>query len=188
MKTLILFLFFPFISFSQTIESLNEKSFDLINPEKNIGLNYWNIVNDDVMGGISKSYLYLNQENNLIFNGYLSLENNGGFASSRLSFPRNTLTGVKSLKIKIRGDGNIYKLRFRQNNRRASYSCDFQSLKDEWIEINLNLDEFKPYWRGYSYNSYPVLDINEINSLGIQISDKQEGEFKLEVKYIKAIY
>ena len=30
-------------------------------------------VNDDVMGGISKSYLSLDKEKNLIFNGYLSL-------------------------------------------------------------------------------------------------------------------
>ena len=151
-------------------------------------LKNWTIVDDDVMGGISKSYLSLNDEKNLVFNGYLSLDNNGGFASSRLSFPKETLSGVKSFKIKVKGDGNIYKLRFRQNNRRASYSCDFQSLKNEWVEINLNVDEFKPYWRGYAYNDYPSLEVSEINSLGIQISDKQEGEFQLEVKYIKAIY
>ena len=167
---------------------MNSQSIDIINPKQNIGMQNWSIVNDDVMGGISKSYLSLNDEKNLVFNGYLSLDNNGGFASSRLSFPIETLSGVKSFKIKVKGDGNIYKLRFRQNNRRASYSCDFQSLKDEWVEINLNVDEFKPYWRGYAYNDYPSLEVSKINSLGIQISDKQEGEFQLEVKYIKAIY
>jgi len=188
MKISLLFLFIPLFSFSQTFESIKETNIDLVNPEKNIGLNYWNIINDDVMGGVSKSYLSLNEENSLVFDGYLSLENNGGFASSSLSFSKKTLTGIKSLKIKVKGDGNIYKLRFKQNNRRISYSCDFQSLKDEWIEIDLNIDEFKPYWRGYSYNSYPLLEVSEINSISIQISDKQEGNFKLEVKYIKAIY
>ena len=187
-KFILSFLFIPILSLSQIFESINQRSIDLINPERNIGLNYWNIVNDDVMGGISKSYLSLNDEKNLVFNGYLSLDNNGGFASSRLSFPKETLSGVKSFKIKVKGDGNIYKLRFRQNNRRASYSCDFQSLKDEWIEINFNADEFKPYWRGYAYNDYPSLEVSEINSLGIQISDKQEGEFNLKIKYIKAVY
>ena len=34
----------------------------------------------------------------------------------------------------------------------------------------------------------PEIDIEKVNSLGIQISDKQEGEFQLEVKYIEAIY
>ena len=167
---------------------MNSQSIDLINPEKNVGITNWYIVNDDVMGGISKSYLSINEEKNLIFNGYLSLENNGGFASSRLSFNKETLTGIKSFKMRIKGDGNIYKLRLRQNNRRASYSCDFKSLKDKWIEIDISLEDFKPSWRGYYYSDYPDLEIEEINSMGIQISDKQEGDFKLEIKYIKAVY
>ena len=179
----LLFILFVLISIS-----MNSQSIDLINPEKNVGITNWYIVNDDVMGGISKSYLSINEEKNLIFNGYLSLENNGGFASSRLSFNKETLTGIKSFKMRIKGDGNIYKLRLRQNNRRASYSCDFKSLKDKWIEIDISLEDFKPSWRGYTYSDYPDLEIEEINSMGIQISDKQEGEFELEIKYIKAIY
>lgn len=167
---------------------MNSQSIDLINPEKNVGITNWYIVNDDVMGGISKSYLSINEEKNLIFDGYLSLENNGGFASSRLSFNKETLTGIKSFKMRVKGDGNIYKLRLRQNNRRASYSCDFKSLKDKWIEIDISLEDFKPSWRGYTYSDYPDLEIEEINSMGIQISDKQEGEFELEIKYIKAKY
>ena len=67
---------------------MKEKSIDLIYPQKNVGLNNWNIVNDDVMGGVSKSYLSVNDDRNLIFDGYLSLENNGGFASSRLELPK----------------------------------------------------------------------------------------------------
>ena len=59
------------------------------------------------MGGVSKSYLSLSDENNLVFRGYLSLENNGGFASSRTSFQKKTLTDVKSLKIKLKGVMNI---------------------------------------------------------------------------------
>ena len=167
---------------------MNSQTFDIINPEKNVGLSNWNIVNDDVMGGISKSYLSVNDENNLIFNGYLSLENNGGFASTRLSFNRKTLEGVKSFKIKLKGDGNLYKLRLNQYDRRASYSSDFKSSKNEWIEVDIELEDFTPTWRGYSYRDYPAIDIEKVNSLGIQISDKQEGEFLLEIKYIKAIY
>ena len=67
---------------------MHSQSIDLLNPEKNIGLDNWNIVNDDVMGGISTSYLSVSDEKNLIFNGNLSLENNGGFASSRLGLKK----------------------------------------------------------------------------------------------------
>ena len=182
MKKLSFFLFF-LISLS-----MNSQSIDLVNPSKKVGTKSWNIVNDDVMGGISKSYLSINDENNLIFNGYLSLKNNGGFASSRLSFNRETLTGVKAFRLKIKGDGNTYKLRLNQFNRRASYSSNFKSSKNKWVEVEIKLDDFEPTWRGYSYSNYPQIDIEKVNSLGIQISDKQEGEFILEIKYIKAIY
>ena len=72
------FTFIVFLIFS----TINSQSIDLINPDQNIGLKGWSIVNDDVMGGVSTSYISLNEEKNLSFKGYLSLENSGGFASS----------------------------------------------------------------------------------------------------------
>ena len=38
--------------------SMNSQSLDIINPSKDVGVKNWYIVNDDVMGGISKSNLY----------------------------------------------------------------------------------------------------------------------------------
>jgi len=167
--------------------SMNSQSIDLLNPEKNIGLDNWNIINDDVMGGISTSYLSVSDEKNLIFNGNLSLENNGGFASSRLGLKKNLLNGVKSFTIRIKGDGNSYKLRLSQDNRRASYSANFESVNNRWIEINIPIEDFIATWRGYTYTDYPSIQTDRIISLGLQISDKQEGKFKLEIDYIKAI-
>ena len=168
--------------------SMNSQSIDLLNPKKNIGLDNWNIVNDDVMGGISTSYLSVSDEKNLIFNGNLSLENNGGFASSRLGLKKNILKGVKSFVIRIKGDGNLYKLRLSQDNRRASYSANFKSINDKWIDVGISIEDFTATWRGYTYNDYPSIDSERINSLGLQISDKQEGKFKLEIEYIKAVF
>ena len=54
--------------------------------------------------------------------------------------------------------------------------------------VPIPIDDFTPSWRGYSYSSYPAIETEKISSIGIQISDKQEGEFKLEIKYIKAIF
>ena len=167
---------------------MNSQSIDLLNPEKNIGLDNWNIVNDDVMGGISTSYLSVSDEKKLIFNGNLSLENNGGFASSRLGLKKNILKGVKSFIIRIKGDGNSYKLRLSQDNRRASYSANFKSINDKWIDVSISIEDFIATWRGYTYNDYPSVDSERINSLGLQISDKQEGKFKLEIEYIKAVF
>jgi len=183
MKNIILILFVSL--FLKT--HMNSQNLDLINPSKNIGIENWTIVNDDVMGGISKSGIFINEENNLIFKGYLSLENNGGFASSRLDISNKNLKELKYFKIKLKGDGNNSKLRLREKNVRASYSCDFKSQKDEWIIIKLPIEKFKASWRGYTYSNYPALNIDKVNSLSLHISDKQEGKFNLEIEYIKAV-
>ncbi len=183
MKKLILLLF-VYLFFEVPMSSQN---LDLINPSKDIGIKNWTIVNDDVMGGISNSTVLINDKKHLIFKGYLSLENNGGFASSRLDIGKNNLNGIKFFEIKLKGDGNNYKLRLRQKNMRASYSCDFKSQKNEWIIVQLPVENFRPTWRGYTYSNYPNLDLDKVNSLSLQISDKQEGKFNLAVEYIKAI-
>ena len=164
------------------------QNLDILYPNKSIGLENWNIVNDDVMGGISTSYLSLNDNKNLIFSGNLSLANNGGFASSRMRLSDQELNNIKAVKIKFKGDGNTYKLRFRQYNMRASYSSNFRSKKNKWTEVILPIKDFVATWRGYSYSNYPEIEIDKVYSLGLQISDKQEGEFELEIEYIKGIY
>ncbi len=169
MKKLILVLF-VYLFFEVPMSSQN---LDLINPSKDIGIKNWTIVNDDVMGGISNSTVLINDKKHLIFKGYLSLENNGGFASSRLDIGKNNLNDVKFF--------------LRQKNMRASYSCDFKSQKNEWIIVQLPVENFRPTWRGYTYSNYPNLDLDKVNSLSLQISDKQEGKFNLAVEYIKAI-
>ena len=55
------------------------------------------------------------------------------------------------------------------------------------IIIKLPVENFRPTWRGYTYSNYPDLDLDKVNSLSLQISDKQEGRFNLELEYIKAI-
>ena len=52
-------MFMSFLVYSQSI--------DLINPKEEIGIDNWNIVNDNVMGGISSSDLYITKESNLMF-------------------------------------------------------------------------------------------------------------------------
>ena len=176
------------IVFIFSMLSSNGQTLDIVFPEKEIGVDNWNIVNDGVMGGISTSTLSINSDSNLIFKGYLSLENNGGFASSRMSINKNILENVKSFLIKFKGDGNTYKLRLRQDNKRVSYSCDFKSVKNKWTELDIPIKDFKATWRGYSYPNYSSIETDRINSIGLQISDKQEGNFTLEIKYIKASF
>ena len=85
------------IVFIFSMLSSNGQTLDIVFPEKEIGVDNWNIVNDGVMGGISTSSLSINSNSILIFKGYLSLENNGGFASTRMGIKKNSLSINKLL-------------------------------------------------------------------------------------------
>jgi len=65
----------------------------------------WQIVNDDVMGGVSTSRFQILTTGGAVFSGVVSLENNGGFASVRSQPVRADLTGCDSFLLRVRGDG-----------------------------------------------------------------------------------
>ena len=111
--------------------SIFAQNVTIIKPSENIGIDNWNIVNDGVMGGISQSSIYHNETNNIKFVGNVSLENNGGFASCRMGYNGSQLKGSTKFLLRVKGDGNIYKLRFRMNGSYANYSADFSTVKDE---------------------------------------------------------
>jgi len=65
----------------------------------------WEIVNDEVMGGISRSTMTITPDKTGVFQGELSLDNYGGFASVRI-LPRDfKLDGCDGLILHVKGDG-----------------------------------------------------------------------------------
>ena len=164
------------------------QSIDIINPVEKIGIDNWSIVNDNVMGGISNSDLYITDENNLMFFGNVSLKNNGGFDSSRLGFGKGKLKNIKSFQIRLKGDGKKYKFRLRESYRSSNYSTDFDTKSGIWTSIEILVSDLNPMFMGYYSRNAKKLEIENISSLGFQISDKQEGEFKLEIMHVKALY
>ena len=173
-------MFISFLVYSQSI--------DLINPKEEIGIDNWNIVNDNVMGGISNSDLYITKESNLMFYGNVSLKNNGGFASSRLRFNSGKLKDIKAFQLRVKGDGKKYKFRLRENYRSSNYSTDFKTEFGVWMNIEILVSDLNPMFMGYYSRNAKKLEIDKISSLGFQISDKQQGEFKLEIMHVKALY
>ena len=145
----------------------------------------WRIVNDGVMGGLSQSTIKLTGESTAVFSGRVSLENNGGFASTR-ALLRDTPGEIDSIVIRVKGDGNRYTIRFRTNNRfdGPAYVAPFETKSGEWTVHDIPLSQFKAQFRGYVLNDQPPLEGDKIKQVGILISDKQEGEFKLEIDYI----
>ena len=155
------------------IEDFSEKS--LLN---------WNIVNDTVMGGRSQARMSV-RDNKSEFMGFLSLANNGGFSSVRAYYP-NDLFDINSIVLRVRGDGRKYSFRVRtDNNSWVSYTQSFDTKKDTWQEVVLDIKDFYPTYRGYSLRNIPKLSDSIIREIGIMISDKIEGNFKIDVDWIK---
>lgn len=144
----------------------------------------WNIVNDTVMGGRSQARMRI-RNSKAEFEGYLSLANNGGFSSVRAYYPNN-LFDINSIVLRVKGDGRKYSFRVRaENNSWVSYTQSFATKKDTWQEVTLNIEDFYPTYRGYNLRDIPKLSESIIREVGLMISDKVEGNFKIDIDWIK---
>jgi len=146
----------------------------------------WQVVNDDVMGGVSASGFHLTN-GVALFRGKVSLDNNGGFASVRSLPARHDLAGCDTFVVRVRGDGRGYKFTARTDRSfdSAIFQCVFATKAGQWEEHRLPFKQFVATFRGRVLSSEPPLDAAKVTSVGFLISDKQEGPFQLEVAWIK---
>ena len=142
------------------------------------------IVNDDVMGGRSSSRFVIDPEG-VIFEGLVSLENNGGFASVRcpVSFPQQ----ASALQLTTRGDGKKYQLIIRTEASTGApiYKSDFVSSKD-WQTRQFKPKDFEAAFRGRPVDAKPLVFSDAIE-FGLLIADKQAGEFRLQLRQLQPI-
>lgn len=148
----------------------------------------WQVVNDGVMGGMSASSLRVTN-GVAVFQGEVSLANNGGFASARSLPASHELDGCDAFVIRVYGDGHRYKFtaRMDQSFDSAIYQTSFTTKPGEWAEHRLPLKQFMPTFRGRVLSGEPPLDPTKVTSVGFLISDKQAGSFRLEIAWIKSL-
>jgi len=148
----------------------------------------WEIINDAVMGGVSSSRISIIENKTALFQGVMSLENFGGFASMRTHPREFELARCKGLIIRVNGDGKDYRLRLRTDTsyEGIAYQAHFATEPDRWIIVRLPFDAFIPVYRGQVMNDAPSLDITAISRIGFMIADRQEGAFRLEIGWVKA--
>ncbi len=70
----------------------------------------WRAIDDRVMGGVSRSRLRHDRDGHAVFEGEVSLAQNGGFASVRSSPGERGLAGATACLIEARGDAKQFKL------------------------------------------------------------------------------
>jgi monofunctional biosynthetic peptidoglycan transglycosylase len=150
----------------------------------------WYTLNDNVMGGISNSSVVIDTEShNLSFTGAVSLENNGGFVSTRSQWTGYDLSAFDGIALRVRGDGNTYRFRIRteETGSAIAYTGLFATEAGTWQEIYIPFSEMVPLYRGFFVSAAGSLDPQSIRSFGLMLSDKQQGEFSLDVDWINAV-
>ena len=132
----------------------------------------WMVVNDGVMGGVSRSEF---------------VDSNGGFASIRGLVGDEALDGAAQLVLRVRGDGRTYQVRLRTDRSfdGMAYALQFETEAGEWQEVVLDLSDFQPTWRGYRPRGAPPLDPGAVLQFGFLLADKREGPFSLDIAWVQ---
>lgn len=150
----------------------------------NTPANIWQIVDDGVMGGRSAGKFYINAQGHAVFEGRVSLENNGGFSSVRYGFDTKQIEGYTKLLIRLKGDGKRYQLRVKSSLTDSySYVAYFYTQQD-WQTVELKLSEMYPTFRGQRLNrpNYPAQSLSEIAFL---IGNGSAESFQLMIDKIE---
>ncbi len=147
-------------------------------------LDGWYVVNDGVMGGLSEGSLSITQEGHALFEGFVSLENYGGFTSIRFDFEIADVSDFSKVVLKIRGDGKKYQFRLRENREDwHSYITYFKTAK-KWETIEIPLKEFYPSFRGRELDM-PNYSGKNLSGISILIANKKEEDFRLLIDEIR---
>lgn len=148
----------------------------------------WRVVDDGVMGGLSKGKIQISEDGILNFSGKLSLENNGGFSSLRTDDLTLNLSGAEGLLARVKGDGRTYQMRFSTEARfrgmEISFMAEFETTEGEWVEVKVPFEKFSGSFRGMSL-AKEKFDPGKIRRVGILLGDKKAGPFELQVDWIR---
>lgn len=148
----------------------------------------WQAIDDRVMGGVSRSRMRYDPAGHAVFEGEVSFDNGGGFASLRNAEFAIDSPDANALLLEVRGDGKRYKLNLRTDDAYdgINYQAAFQSPAGDWSIITLPLAAFVPTFRGRVLADAPPLDASKVRQIGLLIGDRQQGVFALAVRWVSA--
>jgi monofunctional biosynthetic peptidoglycan transglycosylase len=146
----------------------------------------WRSVDDPVMGGVSHS-TFTSSETGAAFTGTVSLEQGGGFASVRAPEATYDLGGHTALRLRLRGDGKRYWVTaYTTAGGPVSYRAPIRP-PTEWTTVRVPFADLTPYRRGRSVPEAPPFAPSQVRTLGFLIADEQDGPFRLDVAWIRAV-
>ncbi|MGQ9837801.1 MAG: CIA30 family protein [Cyanobacteriota bacterium] len=160
---------------------------------------FWGILDDVVMGGVSQSQL-LWGDGQLLFTGQVSTANSGGFVSTRTRNldPPLDLSDFAGLELRLRGDGQRYKFFVRDQTGWDSpaYGYAFETNPEEEQTVRIPFAEMVPTFRARTLCFAPPLNPCRICSLQLMLSKFETdgslnprfhpGPFRLQLRWIGA--
>jgi hypothetical protein len=148
----------------------------------------WSAIDDRVMGGVSRSRLRHDPAGHAVFEGVVSLEQNGGFASVRSRTGERGAPGATAYLLEAAGDGRRYKLGLRMDDGfdGVTYQADFTPPAARWTTVRLEVSGFRATFRGRIVPDAPPLDPGHVRQAGLLIADRQAGPFELALRRISA--
>ncbi|EHR70965.1 Complex I intermediate-associated protein 30 (CIA30) [Burkholderiales bacterium JOSHI_001] len=157
--------------------------FDFTDP---MAVRAWYPIDDRVMGGVSRSGLRHDPRGHAVFEGEVSLERSGGFASVRSQSGERGLAGAQACLIELRGEGKQFKLSLLTDDGFDSltYQAGFTPAGADWQTLRLSMSAFRASFRGREVAGATPLDPARICQLGLMIAAKQAGPFALDIRRI----
>ena len=137
----------PSINFLYQILSVTVFIFGMSNAANAKNLVYennWAYLADTVMGGISQGGAEF-AAGALRLTGQVSTKNNGGFIQVRTRIDPSETSDKTGIRIKVKGNGEIYYLHVRNASARLPwhyYTASFQT-SEKWQDITIPFDEFE---------------------------------------------
>lgn len=152
----------------------------------NLASGPWLVIDDEVMGGVSSSKM-VRLKDRMRFAGDLSLDNNGGFSSTRRLLASSP-SGATHVRLVVKGDGRRYQLRLRMDERfdGVSWRAEFDTDGD-WQALDIPLDDFDPVFRGRPVRGAGPVVADEVSQVGFLIADRVEGAFQLDIRTLRFV-
>ena len=146
----------------------------------------WSAIDDRVMGGVSSSCLRHDPAGHAVFEGEMSLQQGGGFASVRSATQALGVPLAQACVIEVRGDGKRYKLNLRTDDAfdGVNYQAAFEAPAGAWTRLRLPLAAFVPSFRGRRVADVAALDPADLRQVGLMVADRQAGRFALALRSI----
>ncbi len=151
----------------------------------------WGTVNDTVMGGRSSAKLSWDTQGALLWEGNLSLENNGGFVSIRTEQAWFDWSRFDGLEVVLEGAGREIQLTAQRQDRvvrAGGYRALIPTIDEGETKVFVPFSAFVLKRFGRRIQGPALTEgLSQAGQLGLLIADKRPGPFRVTLKSITPV-